>query len=988
MKKILLLIMLFLLPLYIVKAEELKIDVESIKIIDKSDTLKVVDPVYDNKEVLSNIRFNELNEYVTYEIVIKNNDDVSHTLNSIEDDNKNNNIKIEYDYSNEPLESSESMSIKMNIKYDNLAKNVDVVKLDDIVVKLVFNDGEKEISPKTGDNIYLYIIAAVIAMVIFVVSIILLKKSKNKNLLILLALLLPIFVVAKNTLSITITFKNIEIVGKFDVFEVDVDYDNELENEKLNIKYGDKLGELEEPMKDGYTFIGWFDEDDNEVDKDTIVTSDLNIKAKYSTNEYIIHYYNDNGVHNNATKYTILDEVILSDDIKEGYDFLGWYLTENFDGDKVTSIPKGSIGDKDFYAKFQIKEYHVRYTYENEDIDNIIKHGDKVGSLPIPTKDGYNFIGWYDEDNNKVSENTIVTKELNLIDKYEIIKYNITYNTNGGETDNPISYTVLDEVNLSNATRNGYKFLGWYLTETFDDDKVTSIPKGSTGDKEFFANWELEEYTITYNLNDGVQEANPITKYYIDSDTFDLPLPTKTNNHFRGWYQNENFTGEAEVQIEKGSYGNKIYYAKWEPYKEYSNEPLSKVLTDEAVSDGVKSLFVINEDGVHFVNPYGVTNGNGYYYREPTKNDQYPIYYYRGQVANNNVIFGGFCWLIVRTTDVGGTKIIYNGVPENGKCLKTGKDTFIASKVQYNTNRVESIGYTYMGTHPLTVVQMSTIANGYVFGNDVKYENGKYKLIDTVTKDSTFTNNADSFLTHHHYTCLSTTDECEEVRYVYMLREPQICYTKLTGGEKIEDLIENKNFDVNNDTNSKVKTSIDTWYSNNLVSKTNMLEDAVWCNDRSTSRKGGWDKDTSPYEKVFFSPTVRVSETSTPSVICPNKNDSYTVSPEKGNGGLTYPIALLTADEVNLAGYAWFQNSNNNYLDNGNLWWTMSPSLLSANYAYVDVVYSILDNVNVSYTTSSASLTSGGVRPAIVLKNGTIILNGNGSRDNPFIIQE
>ena len=171
-----------------------------------------------------------------------------------------------------------------------------------------------------------------------------------------------------------------------------------------------------------------------------------------------------------------------------------------------------------------------------------------------------------------------------------------------------------------------------------------------------------------------------------------------------------------------------------------------------------------------------------------------------------------------------------------------------------------------------------------------------------------------------------------------------------------------------------------------MTNKTDYIEDTVWCNDR-TARKGGWDKDSTIYDnKVTFGPTLRVTENMSPTVTCPTKRDSYTISSEKGNGRLTYPIGLLTADEVVLAGYGWFQNSTSSYLYNENIWWTMSPSLLSANFAYIDVVYSMLDNVRTDYINSSVK--AGCVRPAISLKASTIIIGGNGTRLDPYVVRE
>ena len=84
-------------------------------------------------------------------------------------------------------------------------------------------------------------------------------------------------------------------------------------------------------------------------------------------------------------------------------------------------------------------------------------------------------------------------------------------------------------------------------------------------------------------------------------------------------------------------------------------------ISQDAVIDNTASAYVTNSNGVQFNAMSSNTNGKGVYIRTGTQNDAYPIYYYRGDVDNNNVLFGDFCWKIVRTTNTGGVKLIYNG---------------------------------------------------------------------------------------------------------------------------------------------------------------------------------------------------------------------------------------------------------------------------------------------------------------------------------------
>ncbi len=84
-----------------------------------------------------------------------------------------------------------------------------------------------------------------------------------------------------------------------------------------------------------------------------------------------------------------------------------------------------------------------------------------------------------------------------------------------------------------------------------------------------------------------------------------------------------------------------------------------------AYRDNEESPYVANSSGINFAYPSSNLNGKGLYLKSETKDDENPVYYFRGNVTNNNVLFGGSCWKIVRTTEQGGVKLIYNGKPKD-----------------------------------------------------------------------------------------------------------------------------------------------------------------------------------------------------------------------------------------------------------------------------------------------------------------------------------
>lgn len=566
-------------------------------------------------------------------------------------------------------------------------------------------------------------------------------------------------------------------------------------------------------------------------------------------------------------------------------------------------------------------------------------------------------------------------------------------------------YTNLVDANTNDEIIRTYELRMWlsgdviisdtsenanYTTSAFNNS-YSNVKVAVFGDftyKEYF-------YTINYETNGGTLGSDVVTSYSMKTETFDLPLPSLKGHGFKGWYTNPELTGDVYTRVEKGTKGDKTYYAKWEPYKTYNNVNIYDVVKDDAITDDATSLFVSNEKGVSFEYSAGISNGYGVYTLSSTKNDSFPVYYYRGPVGNNNVLFGNYCWKIVRTTETGGTKLFFNGVPTNGTCNNTGTNSQLANKIKFNSlGTLEAVGYSYGKTHKITYKSLSSIANGIVFGNDVTYVDGHYEFInndenDIYIVDNNIITDAESILKTHHYTCFETADkQCSTMYFIYMIRGTTLYYVTLHTGEKIEDAIYNSLTNSTNTTSSTIKTYIDNWYATNMTNYTSYLEDTIWCNDRSIASADGWTKDGEILDvekyKINFSGYKRISTNKAPSLKCTNPSDRFTVSTDNGNGALTYPTALLTMDETALAGYVWFQDSDNNYLNNDKVWWTMTPTLLSVGNVYLGVVYSIMDNVHAAYTSNGA----GGVRPSISLKYGVKVLDGNGADYNPFVIKE
>ena len=183
--------------------------------------------------------------------------------------------------------------------------------------------------------------------------------------------------------------------------------------------------------------------------------------------------------------------------------------------------------------------------------------------------------------------------------------------------------------------------------------------------------------------------------------------------------------------------------------------------------------------------------------------------------------------------------------------------------------------------------------------------------------------------------------------------------------------------DQTNTTDSPIKTKLDSWYQNNLTSYTSYLADTTFCNDRSISFGSGYL--TSP--TTIYGAYDRLQDRTTPSLKCSQENDRFKVSSESAK--LNYPIGLILADEVALAGGRTGLANSNYYLYNGKTFWTLSPAYFgSASSDASILVLMSSGNLNSWSRVTYSQM----VRPVINLKQSITISKGDGTPLNPFTI--
>ena len=194
---------------------------------------------------------------------------------------------------------------------------------------------------------------------------------------------------------------------------------------------------------------------------------------------------------------------------------------------------------------------------------NVTEYIYGVGAT-LPTADdmtytGHTFKGWYDNEGltgdpvMAIGGTEMGNKEYWA--KWTINQYTITFDTDGGSEVAPITQDYGTAITAPAApTREGYTFTGW------DKTIPATMP---AGDMTITAQWTVNQYTITYDLDGGTAEGNPDT-YTVETDAFTIKNPTRPGYTFTGW-SGTGLTGEDNltVTIPKGSTGNRSYTAHW-----------------------------------------------------------------------------------------------------------------------------------------------------------------------------------------------------------------------------------------------------------------------------------------------------------------------------------------------------------------------------------------------------------------------------------------
>ena len=273
--------------------------------------------------------------------------------------------------------------------------------------------------------------------------------------------------------------------------------------------YGTEITAPDNPTRKGYTFKGW----DKEI-PETMPAENITVKAQWEVNQYTITFDTNGGSEIAPITQDYGTEITAPDNpTRKGYTFKGW------DKEIPETMPAENITVK---AQWEVNQYTITFdTNGGSEIAPITQdYGTEITAPDNPTRKGYTFKGW-----DKEIPRTMPVENITVKAQWEINQYTITFDTNGGSEIAPITQDYGTEITTpDNPTRKGYTFKGW--------DK--EIPKTMLAENiTVKAQWEINQYTITFDTNGG-SEIAPITQDY-GTEITAPDNPTRKGYTFKGW---------------------------------------------------------------------------------------------------------------------------------------------------------------------------------------------------------------------------------------------------------------------------------------------------------------------------------------------------------------------------------------------------------------------------------------------------------------------
>ena len=333
--------------------------------------------------------------------------------------------------------------------------------------------------------------------------------------------------------------------------------------------------------KAAYNFAGWYNgatKVSNNASYTFAVIANISLTAKFTIKTFTTTTANSTGgtasVNKSSVEYG--GSAIWTATPSTGYNFSEWSNGSTTNPLTVSNI----TANTHITPVFVLKSYTVTWNPNGGTVDptsTIKTHGSTLDTLPTPTRAAdvqytYTFNGWFTAatGGTQVSAFTTVTGNVTYYAHWTatLRSYTATFNGNGGSTPSPstITKTYGSELGtLPTCSRTGYTFLGWY-TASSSGTKISSATK-ITGTVTYYAQWSINSYILTYNVNGGNAVSPNSKSVQYGSAYGTLPTPTKNSDAeyiytFAGWFTAASGGTQVTANTTMNAYDTTIY-AHW-----------------------------------------------------------------------------------------------------------------------------------------------------------------------------------------------------------------------------------------------------------------------------------------------------------------------------------------------------------------------------------------------------------------------------------------
>ena len=344
----------------------------------------------------------------------------------------------------------------------------------------------------------------------------------------------------------------------------------------VTVADGEVCGELPIPNRTGYDFAGWYTAETGgtKASSTDIVTADMTLYAHWTARTYTLTL-NANGGECSVESISVTYGSVygsLPAPIRAGYTFDSWWTAAS-GGTRITEASKVTLtADATLYAHWSAESYSVTFDAKGGmcDVTSIeVSFDREYGELPVPSKSGYGFEGWYTKDSggDLVSADTLVhtAGDHTLYAQWSVGKYTVTFDPNSGECDTPSKSVEYNSSygELPSPARDGYTFIGWYTDANSGENITAETIVAITSDQTLYAHWSADSYDLIFDPNGG--ECSGTSKSVTYDDIYgELPEAVRRGYTFTGWYTavdgGDNVTAETKVGVTAAQ----TLYAHWE----------------------------------------------------------------------------------------------------------------------------------------------------------------------------------------------------------------------------------------------------------------------------------------------------------------------------------------------------------------------------------------------------------------------------------------